>query len=223
MQLSAVLLARTLLFIESFDLNPRGKAYYPDIVQGIVEQCGFQKFPQKLEDFNEEKGVEFVGGRWGGVTIEMLTIYRNGLRVDTRVSTAESERILEEALLWAVLKFGLVYDPKMITRRGYVSNLTFHSDVPILGKNNSPVSKLAQRGNEALAKITGDQTPWQPTVLTLHSDQLPRKPLHAPFTIQRRAETAFSENKYFSEAPLPTDIHISLLEKFEDDIRTSEA
>src|SRR5882757_9746592 len=115
MQLAAVTLARTLLFVESFDLNPRGKAYYPDIVQGLVEKCGFQKFPQKLEDFDENKGVEFLSGRWGDVTIEAVKIYGNGILLDTRVSTAESERIIGEALTWAASKFGLIYSPKMIT------------------------------------------------------------------------------------------------------------
>ncbi len=223
MQLSAVILARVLLFIESFDLNPRGKAYYPDIVQGVVQKCGFHKFPQKLEEFDEDKGVEFLGGRWGNVTIEKMTIYRNGLLLDTRVSTSESERILREALVWAVSEFGLVYTPKMIARRGYVSNLTFHSDVPILSKENSPISKLLQRTNEAFGQITGDKTLWGPTILTLNSEQLPRKPVHAPFTIQRRADTAFAEKKYFSEAPLPTDIHLTLLEQFEADVLASGA
>ena len=65
MQLAAVILARALLFVESFDLNPRGKAYYPDIVQGLVEKCGFQKFPQKLEDFDETKGVDSSAGNRG--------------------------------------------------------------------------------------------------------------------------------------------------------------
>jgi len=222
MQISAILLARVLLFVESFDLNPRGKAYYPDIVQGLVEKCGFHKFPQKLEDFDEDKGVDFVGGKWEGVTVETFRIYRNGLLLETRVSTAESERVLEEALLWGVLKFGLVYEPKMVTRKAYVSNLTFHSDVPILGRRDSPAAKLAHRGSEAIGKITGDKTPWQPVILTVHSDQIPRKPLHAPFTIQRRAETAFSENKYYSEAPFPTDVHITLLEQFEADVKTSQ-
>ena len=221
MQLSAVVLARVLLFIESFDLNTRGKAYYPDIVRGIVEKCGFLKFPQKLEDFDEAKGVEFLEGKWEDATIEMLKIYRNGLLLDTRVSTAESERILTDALTWAVSAFGLVYSPKMITRRGYLSNLTFYSDVPILGKDNSPVAKLVQRVSETFSQSTGDKTLWGTTILTLNSEQLPRKPLHAPFTIQQRAETTFAENKYFSEAPLPTEVHISLLEKFEEDVRIS--
>jgi hypothetical protein len=223
MQLSAILLARVLIFVESFDLNPRGKAYYPDIVQGVVEKCRFLKFPQKLEDFDEEKGVEFVGGRWGDVTIEAMKIYRNGLLLDTRVSTSESERILKEALSWAVPEFGLVYNPKMITRRGYVSNLTFHSDVPILGKDNSPVAKLVQQVNEVFSRTTGDTTPWGATNLTLNSEQLPRKPIHAPFSIQRRAETTFAEKKYFSEAPLPTDVHLTLLESFEADVLASGA
>lgn len=221
MKLSAVLLARVLLFVESFDLNPRGKAHYPDIVGGLVEKCGFLKFPQKLEEFDENKGVEFAAGKWGDVTIETMKVFTHGLMVDTRVSTAESERVLREALAWAAPTFGLVYNPKMISRRAYVSNLTFHTEVPILGVSDSPVAKLAQRSKDALGEISGDNTPWQPIILTLQSEQLPRKATNAPFTIQRRGETPFSENKYFSEAPLPTDIHIALLERFEEDVKTS--
>lgn len=223
MQLAAILLARSLWFVESFDLNPRGEAYYPDIVAQVVEKCGFIKFPQKAEDFDEEKGVEFIGGKWGNVTIEMLKIYRNGLLVDTRASTAESDRILDEALNWAASKLGVEYHPKMIARRAYLSNLTFYTDTPILGRADSPVSKLTQRVGDAVREITGDKAPWQPVGFTLHSDPVPRKPVFAAFAIQRRAEAAFSENKYYSEAPLPTAIHLEELKKFEEDVEASEA
>jgi hypothetical protein len=217
MKLSAVILGRVLLFVESFDLNPRGKAYYPDIVRRLVEHCGFIKFPQKIEDFDEHKGVEFSGGKWGDVTIEMLKIFQNGLQLDTRVSTTTSETVLDEALAWASKELGIVYSPNMVSRKGYVSDLTFYTDVPILSAY-SPVSSLMERAHRKFEQMTGDNAIWQPTVLTIHSDMLPRKPLHAPFTIQRRAETAFSENKYFSEAPFPTDVHIQLLEQFEADV-----
>src|SRR5580704_16954500 len=105
MKISAILLARVLAFVESYDLNPRGKTHYPDLVGGIVEKFGFLKFPVNPEDFDEKKGVEFIGGKWGDVTIEKLVIYQNGLLVDTRVSTDESERILDEGLNWAALTF----------------------------------------------------------------------------------------------------------------------
>lgn len=221
MQLSAILLARVLLFVETFDLNPRGTAFFPAIVEGLVEKCGFMKFPQKIEDFDENKGVEFLNGRWGNVTIEALKVFNNGIQLDTRVSTGESERIIQEAINWAVSTYGITFSPKMVSRTGYVSDLTFHTDVPILGSAYPPIQHLIARCSELSKSIRNDSTPWQPTVLTIHSDAWPRKPLHAAFTIQRRAETGFSENKYYSEAPFPTDTHIQLLELFEKDVQAA--
>jgi len=218
MQLSAVILARALFFVESLELNPRGKIFYPDIVSALVEKCGFHKFPQKLEEFDEVKGIEFESGKWDDVVIETLKIYNTGLQVDTRVSTSESERILQEALKWATKEFGVVYSPQMLSRKAYVSDLIFRTDVPIL-TSYSPIAKLSERAHASLGEISSDKTPWQPIILTLQSEGFPRKPIHAPFTIQRRAEAAFSENKYYSEAPLPTDVHIRLLEQFEADIQ----
>lgn len=218
MELSAVMLARVLLFIESAELNPTGRAFYPHIVNGLKEKCGFYKFPQKLEDFDEEKGVEFVGGRWGDTTIEAFRIYRNGLLLDTRVSTTESERVLTEALVWGSSQFGIVYNPKMTTRRGYLSQLIVQTDAPILGKESSPAAKLARRAQIAMEKVNGDKANWQPTVLTVHSDPQPRKPSYAALTIQRRTDAAFRENKYYSESPFPTDVHFALLEQLEADI-----
>jgi hypothetical protein len=218
MQLSAVILARAMLLVESFDLNPTGKAFYPDIVQGLVEKCGFMKFPTKIEDFDENKGVEFIGGRWDGVTIEAMKIFTGALQVDTRASTSESERILYETLGWAHSKFGIKFEPRMVKRTAYVSDLTFHSDVPILGDNYSPLAKLTASANTAIAELTGQNEEWLPNILTLNVDLFRHKQMHAAFTIQRRADTPLSQNKYYSEAPFATDVHIKLLEQFESDV-----
>jgi hypothetical protein len=218
MKLSAVVLARSLAFVETFDMNPQGGIFLPDVVRGIVEKFGFMKFPQKLEEFDDMKGVDFIGGKWGNVVVEKFTLYRNGLLLDTRVSTKESQRVLLEGLGWATATFGFKFDPKMISRWGFLSNLTFHSDCPFLLKGNFAVERLNERVYNAVSKPSGDETPWEPIVLTLHSEQLPRKPVTAAFTIQRRAETLFSENKYYSEAPLPTETHLAILESFEADV-----
>lgn len=148
MQRSAVGRARTLFFVESLELNPCGKAFYPDIITGLVERCGFQQFPQKLEDFDEKKGVELNGGKRGDAVIETLKIYHTGLQVDTRVSTAESERIIEEALNRAIGELGIVYEPKMVNRKAYVSDLILRTDAPILG-SCSPIAKLSETGQAA--------------------------------------------------------------------------
>lgn len=218
MEISAIILARVLYFIESLELNPRGRLFYPDLVSALVEQCGFQKFPQSIQDFDETKGIEFASGKWGNTVIEAFKIYNTGLQVDTRASTAESERILREALEWAISKLGVVYRPSMLSRKAYVSDLVFRTEVPILN-GYSPLSKLCDRAHAALVEVSRDNVPWQPVMLTMQSEGVPRKPIHAPFTIQRRNEAFFSENKYFSEAPLPTDVHIRLLEQFETDVQ----
>jgi hypothetical protein len=61
----------------------------------------------------------------------------------------------------------------------------------------------------------GENLTYEPTVISIDYDALTGKHPLGPFSIQRRENTPFSEGKYFSSAPLPTDIHIKLLEKFE--------
>src|SRR6516225_4094068 len=107
MQLSAVILARVFAFIEPVDLNPRGRAHYPELVSAVVERYGFMKYPQVAQDFDETKGVQFEMGRDGEVTISSIQIYTQGIVVDTASSTDDSDRVLHEALLWLKAKFGM--------------------------------------------------------------------------------------------------------------------
>jgi hypothetical protein len=184
----------------------------------LVKRCNFQKFPREYGDLDEQKGVEFLEGKWGGITIERLAIYRNGIMLDTRSSTADSEKILGEALVWTAKEFGITYRPGMFKRKGYVSNLTFYSGVPLLSGLNRALTKLANRVGEATSQIVGENFSYEPIGISVQYDLIPMRQPVAPFTIQRRIETPFSENKYFSEAPLPTELHLTLLQEFENDL-----
>ena len=218
MQLSAVILARFIALVETFDLDPRGKVFFPQIVEALVERCQFQKFPKEYGELDQQKGIDFLGGRWSGVNVDRLTIYLNGILIDTSASTSDSERILEEVLLWATSEFGVAYRPGMIKRKIYVSNLTFTSDVPLLGGLSPALSKLSSRIAKTVKATVGQAAVYEPHGISIQQDHPPMGVPVSPFTIHRRLETPFSENKYFSEAPLPTDVHISLLEQFEADL-----
>jgi hypothetical protein len=218
MQLSAVILARVLGFIETFDLSPKGKMFFPDMVPEIVKRFSFQKFPKSFEDLDESKGIEFLEGKIGDKVIQKLVIWNTVLVVETRSNTNDSKKLLEDMLLWGVEKFGLNYRPGMIKRFAYVSDLTFYSDVPLLSV--SPALKtLAEKSSKALSEIWQEPVRYEPINLVIGHDPMARKYGIAPFSITRRAEARFSENKYFSEAPLPTDMHLSLLEEFESSIK----
>ncbi len=217
MRLSAVLLARVIGYVETADLSPKGTVFLPDLVKELVKRYKFQKFPQTFEQLDDTKGIEFHQGKADATVIQKLAIWNTILVIETRSSTADSKRILEEMLLWGADKFGLNYEPGMIKRFAYVSDLTFYSDAPILGAN-PPLAKLADRTGEALSEIWQEPVRYQPMILTVGHDPRARKYEIAPFTIQRRAEARLSENKYFSEAPLPTDVHLRLLEEYERDV-----
>src|SRR5262245_4333114 len=116
MNLSAVLMARVIFFVESVELNPRGSAYYPDIIKALVERFQFKKFPEKFEDFDEDKGVSLVGGKFEDETVARITIYSWGLTLDTTSSTDIAEKLLTDTLVWGVEKLKLTYKPEMIKR-----------------------------------------------------------------------------------------------------------
>jgi hypothetical protein len=219
MELLSVLQARALAWVEPAELNPRAAVFFPDLVQALVARYNFQKFPQKPEDFDEAKGVTFGAGRLGNSVIDQVIIYTYGLVIDTRSSTQESKRLLEEALLWASTELGLVYKPSMIKRWQYASQVIFRSDVPLTDVS-PPIQGMARKLTARIAENMGERLSYELTALVVDYDQLARKHPLGRFSIQRRENTPFSENKYFSEAPLPTDDHIALLEQFEADLRT---
>jgi hypothetical protein len=215
-QLSAVVLARTLAFIEFYDLNSKGKLFWPEVIKGLAERYKFQRLP-KREEYDKE-GVIFEEGKFGNKVITNLTFYDSLIKLETRSSTSDSKQLIEEMLQWGVAKFDINYKPGLIKRWGYVSAVTFHSDVPILSAASRPLVDLAANVGAALTDIWQEPIEYFPAGLSVGYDPMARKNPIAAFTILHRAETRFSENKYFSEAPLPTDMHIAFLEQFENGV-----
>lgn len=217
MKLSAIALSRVLGFVELVDLSPKGTVFFPDLITGLVEAFRFQKFPRTFEEMDENKGISFWEGTWSGVSVSQLTIYNNAILLDTRAGTNESKRILLEGLQWAAEKFGLSYHQGMIRRWRYISDLTVTSEVSLL-VTNPALTNLCDAMGEHISEIIGEPYAFSPVRSTFDFDRHPRTVAMAAFDIQRRADTPFSENKYFSEAPLPTDVHFQLLERYEADL-----
>jgi hypothetical protein len=214
MQLSAVLLARAIFFVESVDINPRGEAFYPDVIKALVERYQFQSFPQKIEDFDETKGVTLAAGKIGNRNVDKVVIYNWGLTLDTTSSTEDAENILDEALVWGAQNLHLHYEQDMVKRKAYVSHITFYSNAPLLSLN--PI--LNSTGDEISKAVSATlKLPYvfQPTGILIGIDpEAQRIPIQR-FSIERREGAAFRENKYFSAAPVPTPLHLRLVEEFE--------
>ena len=216
MELLSVFLARAMAWIEPIELNPRGSVFYPDLTKALVARYDFQKFPTKLEDFDEAKGITFGAGRLGDTVIEQLVIYTYGIVLDTRISTGESKRLLEDAFQWGAKELGLTYKAGAVRRWQYASSVIFRSDVPLTDVHPG-FHNLADSITKSVETLMGERLKYELTTFTIDFDQLARKHPLGRFSIQRRDNTPFSENKYYSDAPLPTELHIKLLEQFEAD------
>ena len=166
---SAIILARVLGFVEVIDLNPRGTIFFPELVQEVVKRYKFQKFPQTLEEFDESKGVEFHQGKAGDKIIQKLVIWNTLFVLETRSNTTDSKQILEEMLAWGAEKFGLNFKPGMITRFAYVSDLTFHSEAPLLSVSPA-ITNLAARTGAAVSEIWHEPIQYDPMILTVGHD-----------------------------------------------------
>jgi hypothetical protein len=161
--------------------------------------------------------VDFCEGKWNGIVIHKFTIFSTLLAVETRSDTDDPKKILEDILTWGAENFKLNYNPDMISGFAYVSSLTFYSDAPLLD-GNTAMTNLALRTGQLVSDLWKEPVEYRGVSIAVGHDPLSRKYPIAMFTIQRRVDTRFAEKKYSSEAPLPTNAHLELLEMYERDI-----
>lgn len=213
MELSAILLARGVAFLQTEDLNPRNRVSSLAFSKAFTEHYKFSKSPQTLEDFDSLKGIEFLSGKLNETNIERLTIFSGAIVVDTKSSTDDSDNVLQDALRWAADLVGLS-SPVRVVRKSYVSQLSFYSTLR-LPALHPVLQRVVGQITESVSKNLGQPLPYELVSINFNFDQLLTKFAPGPFTIERRQDVPFSENKYFSTAPLPTNEHLSLLEEFE--------
>jgi hypothetical protein len=218
MHLQSIAKARTLAFIEINELNRNGRIRFPEIVPVIAKKYDFLSYPAKLDDFDFEKGVTFSSGRFGEVVIDSFVIYSGLIYSETLSSTSDSRDFLLEILKWGAEEFGLTYKLGMIHKWAYVSQVVFTTDFPLLAGLSNPLDNLGRKITGVIEGYFGEPLVYEPSYVKVGHDPNARNNSIAGFTIQHRVNNRFSENKYFSEAPLPTDLHIKFLQELETEV-----
>lgn len=206
MQIINVLLARVIWFADLQLINPSGLALGP-VQAALRERYKFLIYPSSPQEFDMTKGVRYADGEFvfDGKTIGVaISIFNNGWATDTFVSTEASEAFLNDLVEW--LTIGGFRPPQdFVTKIVYESQLVVHS------KTNLRKTFDSFRSFEQLiAELSGNPTE-QLIGFYIGGDN----PQLSTFTFERRQNTPFSENKYFSRAALPTSKHIQALDELE--------
>ena len=210
-EIIGVMLARSLQAIRS---SGGTLGYYPEIVEGLKARYSFLSAPKEHEILLEPpKGIELKHGKFvyrdQVVIIDKFTLFNDGVAADTTSSTDDSGYFLDDLMEWAKSAM-----PKaQISRpRYYLSHIEFKMSEPLEGY--TPRLKPVGEQLTALLKSYGIAVPrYEATAIHLRFDQIGKiNPQPGVFFIDRRAGIPFSENIWFSQAPLRTKDHIALLE-----------
>jgi hypothetical protein len=222
MELLSVVRARALWFVDVYEINPRGINLITTFIPALVLRYGFTKFPDDIAsaNINNQGGLQFSGGKYlnpDGVDVELsFTIFKDALTAETRSSTKDSESFLEDMLSWATETFNLVYKPRMVWKKGYVSEITVRLEPP-LSTFNDRLRQFAARIS-SLVSTPEETVPYEFSGL-LFSPEVLVGLRPSAFQLERVMDVPFSENKYTSQAPLHTDTHLELLNELEQILR----
>jgi len=211
MELVSITLARVAALVQFQEWDPFGKALSLEAIATINRRYSFTKSPTKLEDLDPQKGIELVEGRLGDIRIDRLNVYLNGIVIDTRSSTENSEKVLTDILALAHEVFGATIKP---VRQSFASQFIFRSDMR-LAALNPVLPKIAGVLSERASADLKHPFSFEPTAILFNVDTSQTKTPPVLLTIERRAEIPFAENTYFSSAPLRTAEHIEIVKEFE--------
>jgi hypothetical protein len=191
-------------------LDPFGKALDIEAFKELGQRYSFAKVPEQFAELDLQKGINFISGECRGVKVDKLTLYQNGLVVDTRSSTDNCQKVVDDIIGLARELFGAKVK---VGRRLFVSQLVFQSDVK-MALLNPILQRIIDRLTESVSQDMNHPYAFDASIV-VNAELWQAKITPGVFSIERRADTPFTENTYFSNAPLRTADHLEVLQEFE--------
>jgi len=213
-ELAAILMARLSVWVEAVELAPRNQVGLVPLCERLRERYAFLQAPKALEDFNiaSENGIRFASGRYETIAIEKLALFVNGIVVETRSSTDDCDALAADFLQWVQAQVNS--GPPRLGRKLYFSQLVFYGN-HLFGRFSEDLTDLSQWASERIGETMETTLPYSLSHIQFDFDQLTYKINPGSIIVARRDNAGFSEDKYFSSAPLRTADHVEFLKRFE--------
>jgi hypothetical protein len=215
MDVRQIMLARVLQITRT---TPGKAEYYPDLISKIKDRYQFVIVPKNeyLVPSDPPKGAEFKIGRLDvdgrTIVINVLTVFSDGLVVDTATSTDDADLFLTDLIEWAKEAAPNI-NPK--GPRYYLNQMEIQTSAS-LENYLPPLKPIGQKISKILRSYRIEAPSYQASTVGLHFDQIGKpEPQPGAFTLERRANVAYAENVWFVQAPLKTADHVALLRELE--------
>ncbi len=204
MKLIHVKQARSIWIFDLRDLNPKGKDILGDLIDWIKDNYGFAVAPDPENPVvttppnapSAAPGYVFQRGRFQVreeifIEITTLTLYGDGMVIDTPASTEEADQFANDLLRSASQEYALVFEPAMIRKRMYVSELIVRSDIE-LERLSPKLRSFAARITEVMPD--GAKPVFQSAGLSFWSEPNDSG-AHKIFSLERTAANFFAEHR----------------------------
>lgn len=196
--------------------EPSDGPFFPDIARAIRRRYSFVAGPETVADFDVSlDGVAFGHGHLQGSVIDSFKVYQEGIVAEARLSSEVIDGFLDDLQEFVSSEFGVKLGPGAGPKRLYVSRIEVRSDAPLtaaLARLDPFFDALTVAVRSYGLNAQGYGLGGLTAVSDL-SGEGQVKP--GRFTFERRTGHLLSENVFFSEAPVSTAEHLSLLKTLE--------
>lgn len=215
MKLIQCLASQAIRLIDASAKRTGGGLPAPKLARALEEKYGFFQGPRVIEDYDLTKGVVFLHCEYQGKVIDKLSLFNDGIVCDAKASTEFSDAFIDDVLETLRTVAGLDTEAGKTLIQIYMSRIEVQADLD-LGKSFSLFSKFGRDVAASIRSYGQKVNDYVPTGLSFHFDWPNPKEARPPaLTFERREGVAYSENVYFSSAPLRTDDHLNHLIELE--------
>jgi hypothetical protein len=214
MKVEKMLFGQAIRFIDVVREDTKDFSLF-EMTRAIQARYGFLEAPTKLADYNYDTGVTYLVGRFDRKFIKRFQIYRLGLLCEVEASTDVCDAFLDDIIGWLERDFTQVGREKPLTR-GYQSNLEVSSEIN-LGDAFAEIDTVGRMLQETIKLYSPESPQFELSSIRMQTAPSadPKIIVPSAFVFERRADKLFSDNVYFSSAPLTTPDHLKTLDQLE--------
>ncbi len=215
MKLVSVTSARAIWLFDTFRMNPRGLSN-DVLIKGVTQRYSFSKSPSNMLDL-EDNALVFDQGQFltedGKSIYVSLKVYSDGFVGITSSSTQHATEFLTDLGLY-IVSLGFSFPPQEKIKKGFASVLLVESNIELI-LVNPDLKRILDFIHSRLVTMDGKPRSYEVSSIGAWSEDVKKGYAPMVFRFERKIGSDFSENLYYTEAPLQTDEHLELLDQLE--------